>query len=82
MLYAQDGFPEVIRLVRFEAGARAARHRHQGGEEIFVLEGELEDDDGTYGAGTWARLPDGSAHEAVSNRGCLLYVRTGALPAE
>ena len=82
MLYAQDGYPEVIRLVRFEAGARAARHAHPGGEEIYILEGSLKDENGTYGAGTWARFPDASMHEPISEDGCLLYIRTGALPAE
>ena len=80
-LYRQDGHRESIRLVRFAPGARAPRHRHPGAEEIFVLEGTLRDEDASYGAGTWARFPDGSEHEPTSDEGCLLYIRTGHLPA-
>ena len=78
-LYRQEGFPERVRLVRFDPGAQAPDHAHPGGEEIFVLEGGLSDEDGDYSAGTWARFPDGSRHRPVSKDGCLLYVRCGGM---
>ena len=81
MLYAQDSYPENMLLARFEPGAKFPKHDHPGGEEIFVLEGTLEDENGRYPAGTWLRNPDPSSHEPFSTEGCLLYVRSGGLNA-
>lgn len=72
---------EVVKLVRFEANAACPLHVHEGGEEIFVIDGSISDDDGEYPAGSWIRLPDGSAHEVSSGPdGALLYVKSGHLP--
>ena len=71
---------EEVRLVRFASGARASAHAHKGGEEIYVLEGTLADEHGTYPAGTWLRSPDMSEHTPFSDEGCLLYMKTGHLP--
>jgi len=67
-------------LARFQPGCVAAEHDHPGGEEVFVLEGTLQDEDGTYPEGTWLRLPAGSRHHPRSDAGCLLYVKIGHLP--
>lgn len=80
-LYRQAGFPEQIRLVELAPGTRVEQHPHPGGEEVFVLSGSIQDDDGVYPAGTWFRLPDGSSHAPWSEDGCTLYVRVGHLPA-
>ena len=32
----------VTSLLRFDAGARFPLHDHPGGEEVFVVDGELE----------------------------------------
>lgn len=70
---------ERVSLVRFEPGGRAEAHDHPGGEEVFVLEGTFEDENGAYPAGTWMRSPKGSGHEPFSTEGCLLYVKHGHL---
>lgn len=71
---------EVVSLLRFAPGARANAHAHAGGEELYVLEGELRDEHGDYPAGTWIRSPAGSQHHPWSPTGCLLYSKTGHLP--
>ncbi len=71
---------EEVRLVRFAPGAHASAHGHKGGEEIYVLDGTLQDEHGTYPAGTWLRSPDMSEHTPFSNEGCLIYMKTGHLP--
>ena len=71
---------EEVRLVRFAPGACAAAHSHPGGEEIFVLDGTLRDEHGTYPAGTWLRNPDMSEHRPFSDEGCLIYMKSGHLP--
>jgi anti-sigma factor ChrR (cupin superfamily) len=78
-LYGSESYPERIRLVRFAPGTRFPRHGHPGGEEIFVVEGDIEDAFGRYDKGAWARFPDGSEHEPFSENGALLYVKTGHL---
>ncbi|MEM7082289.1 MAG: cupin domain-containing protein [Pseudomonadota bacterium] len=70
---------EQVALVRWQAGTRFHRHRHQGGEEILVLEGTFQDEHGDYPAGTWLRSPHGSEHRPRSDEGCLIYVKTGHL---
>ena len=72
---------ERVRLVRFARGASSARHAHPGGEEILVLTGAFEDEQGRYAKGTWLRSPAGSSHGVVSPEGCTLWVKTGHLPA-
>jgi len=37
-------------------------HPHSGGKEIYVMRGEIRDEDGSYPAGTWLRRPPGSQH--------------------
>lgn len=70
---------ESVVLVRWAPGTRLAPHRHQGGEEIFVLSGTFQDENGNYPAGTWIRSPHLSAHAPFSDEGCLIYVKTGHL---
>ncbi len=70
---------ENVRLIRFAPGARAKHHRHGGGEEILVVEGTLQDQNGDYPTGTWIRNPDGSEHQPFSTEGCLVYVKGGHL---
>ena len=71
--------PERVRLLRLAPGARLERHGHLGGEEIFVIEGAFEDEQGRYRKGSWLRNPPGSAHGVASEEGCTLYVKTGHL---
>ena len=70
---------ETCKLVRWQAGARAPGHVHPGGAEVLVLEGELEDEQGRYAAGSWLRLPPGARHRPRSAAGCLLYVKVGGV---
>ena len=80
VLYSQRGYPDLIRLLRFAPGSTGDPGPHPGGEEILVLEGALEDDDGCYRAGDWLRSPPGSRHVLRSPEGCLCYAKTGHLP--
>ena len=62
-------------LVRFKPGAASKPHEHGGTEEFMVLEGELEDSDGTImRAGDFVSYRPGSRHFSVSESGCLLLV--------
>jgi len=53
-------------------------HDHVGGEEIFILQGELRDERGLYGPGVWIRFPIGLRHTPTSlAEGCRMLVREG-----
>lgn len=72
---------ERVSLVRWAPNTAFVEHVHPGGEEIFVLDGAVEDDEGRYTAGSWLRNPPQSRHRPFSLEGCLLYVKAGHLPA-
>ncbi|NNU16731.1 cupin [Parvularcula sp. ZS-1/3] len=72
---------EKVAIVRWQPGTRFQGHRHWGGEEIFVLDGTFQDEHGDYPKGTWLRSPHLSFHDPFSEEGCLIYVKTGHLPA-
>lgn len=79
MLLYQNGGERVL-LARYAPGARLDGDFHDGGEEVLVLDGLLEDEHGRYPAGTWLRQPHGSSHSPFSEKGCTLFVKRGHLP--
>jgi anti-sigma factor ChrR (cupin superfamily) len=71
---------ESTALVRWPAGEVFQAHRHAGGEELFVISGELQDEHGRYPAGTWLRSPDQSDHLPFAEQETVIWVKTGHLP--
>ena len=80
LLYEDPPFPDTTRLERWSAGTPPVEHFADGGFELFVLDGELRDESGSYPAGSWLRLPAEGSHTAHTEGGCVLYRKTGALP--
>jgi anti-sigma factor ChrR (cupin superfamily) len=72
---------EHTALVRWAPDTLFNPHVHPGGEEIFVLSGVFEDEQGTYPQGTWLRNPPYSQHRPLSRGGCIIFVKTGHMPA-
>lgn len=71
---------ESCALVRWAPNTLFSKHKHWGGEEIFVLEGTFYDEHGIYPMGTWIRSPHLSAHTPFTKEdGALIYVKTGHL---
>lgn len=70
---------ESVALVHLLAGKFTPTHTRKGGEEIYVISGELIDKLGHYPAGSWIRSPDLSNHGAYVERETLIYVKTGHL---
>jgi len=62
-------------LVRYAPNSSFAPHTHDGGEEIFVLEGTFSDEHGDYPAGTYLRNPPNSHHSPNSKDGCTIFVK-------
>lgn len=61
-------------LLKFEPGAQYHPHRHPGGEEYYVLEGELDDVGKTWPAGSYVWHAPGSIHKPRSKTGCTVLV--------
>jgi anti-sigma factor ChrR (cupin superfamily) len=76
-LLARDGGEnaQATTIVKYEPGAAFPSHAHPQGEEIVVLEGELQDEHGSYPAGTYIKNPHGSSHAPRSAAGCTLFVK-------
>lgn len=72
-LSAESG--RATSIVRYHPGASFSPHRHEGGEEIYVLEGIFSDEHGDYPAGSYLRNPPGSSHQPRSDEGCTIFVK-------
>jgi anti-sigma factor ChrR (cupin superfamily) len=70
---------EQVALVRWPAGEHFEDHRHFGGEEIYVIKGQLRDEHGSYRAGTWIRSPHLSRHFPYVDEETLIWVKVGHL---
>ncbi len=62
-------------LVKAAAGVTYPLHRHQGIEEIYMLEGELIINDRVYLAGDYIRSYPHSIHAPSTNTGCMFLIR-------
>jgi anti-sigma factor ChrR (cupin superfamily) len=80
LLYEQEGYSDHMRLERWEAGQEPVHLAWPAGVELFVIDGQFNDTEGSYPAGSWLRLPPGSEHETVSTGGVELYVKEGGFP--
>jgi anti-sigma factor ChrR (cupin superfamily) len=70
---------EQVALVRWPAGEHFQAHTHFGGEEIYVISGELKDEHGSYPQGTWIRSPHLSKHHPFAEEDTLIWVKVGHL---
>lgn len=69
-------------IVRYAPGSGYSSHRHDGGEEILVLEGVFSDEHGDYPAGSYLRNPPGTSHQPFSKDGCTLLVKLWQFAAD
>jgi len=70
---------ESTALVKWPNGESFQPHRHSGGEEIFVIKGELIDEHGRYPQGTWIRSPHLSEHYPYVEQETIILVKVGHL---
>lgn len=70
---------ESTALVKWPKGEKFQLHRHFGGEEVFVIKGELIDEHGRYPQGTWIRSPDLSEHCPYVDQETIILVKVGHL---
>lgn len=82
VLPLHDHAGEHVALVRWPAGEHFQPHTHFGGEEIYVISGELIDEYDRYPAGTWIRSPHLSQHHPYVEQDTLIWVKVGHLHPE
>jgi anti-sigma factor ChrR (cupin superfamily) len=70
---------ECVTLERLPPGTLLTEADQTGGEEIFVLSGEVSDRHGSYGAGTWIRNPAGWRSGFGSKGGATYWAKRGHL---
>jgi anti-sigma factor ChrR (cupin superfamily) len=73
-LYRDDRSGASAALLRYAPGANVPRHRHDGYEHVFVLDGSQRDERGEYETGTLVINPPGTEHSVESANGCLVLV--------
>jgi quercetin dioxygenase-like cupin family protein len=61
-------------LLKFEAGATYPAHDHPGGEEVFVLEGDLKLGKDHLYAGDYLYTSPNGKHAVRSETGCVVLV--------
>ncbi|CAG0988193.1 hypothetical protein MTYP_02135 [Methylophilaceae bacterium] len=69
---AQGRAPTI--LLKFDAGATYPGHIHPGGEEIFVLEGDIRLGKDRLHAGDYLYTAPGNIHAVHSEAGCVVLV--------
>lgn len=70
---------ETVEMFRMNPGSSFIEFQVTDGEEIFVLEGSVEDDQGIYPKGTWIRNPDGLKYRLSSKSGATIWRKIGHL---
>jgi anti-sigma factor ChrR (cupin superfamily) len=61
-------------LSQVEAGPIGMLHAHDEIEQIYILEGDFFDDDGSYHAGDFVLRMPGTMHRAGSKSGCTMLL--------
>ena len=61
-------------LLKFDPGASYLAHNHPGGEEIFVLEGEMRVGKDRLGAGDYLYTAPNNRHAVHSENGCIVLI--------
>jgi anti-sigma factor ChrR (cupin superfamily) len=62
-------------LLKFEAGASYPLHTHPGGEEVFVLEGDIHLGKDHLQAGDYLFTAPDNLHAARTDGGCIVFLK-------
>ena len=66
-------------IVHLEKGVSIPFQKFSGGMEIYVIDGDFEDEFGMHGGGSWLRYPPDAGNSISTGSGCKLYVQMGGL---
>jgi anti-sigma factor ChrR (cupin superfamily) len=62
-------------IICYEKGSSVSVDSLSKGEEIFILKGDLSDDNSKYSEGTYLRIPPGSNKKLETKNGCVIYTK-------
>lgn len=62
-------------LLKFDAGSTYPLHNHPGGEEIFVLEGDVKVGKDEMQTGDYLYTAVGNKHRVSTKNGCVLLLK-------
>lgn len=62
-------------LLKFEPGASYPFHNHPGGEEAFVMEGEVYFNDHLMEKGDYLYTPPNFTHSVRTDKGCVIFFK-------
>jgi len=62
-------------LLKFDAGATYPLHTHPGGEEVFVLEGDIHLGKDHLFAGDYLYTAPDNLHAVRSDEGCVVFLK-------
>lgn len=79
VLHSASNAGELVTMERLDAGTSLQAYDCPGGEELFLLSGDLTDEAGSYKAGAWMRIPAGSRHGLSSDAGAVYWAKRGHL---
>lgn len=71
-LFEGQESPSKVMLLRYQPGASAPAHIHQGVEYIFVLSGSQTDAQGRHEVGSLVIHPKDTEHHVYSEEGCIV----------
>lgn len=77
-----DEVARATSVVRYAPGSVFPFHRHERGEEFFVLDGTFSDERGHYPRGFYVRNPPGSGHRPYSAAGATIFVKLRQMRAD
>lgn len=78
-LRLHDFETESVRMLRLDAGVSVAERDVPGGEEIYVVSGEICDTDGQWPTDSWIRNPPGVAPAWTATNPAVVWLKTGHL---
>ncbi|MBT3145451.1 cupin domain-containing protein [Neptunomonas phycophila] len=71
-----DEVARATSIVRYAPHSQFSSHTHDGGEEIFVLEGVFADEHQPYPQGSYLRNPIGTSHTPnIGKEGATIFVK-------
>lgn len=75
LLYDVESERSPTILLKFEAGATYPLHNHPGGEEVFVLEGDVKLGKDVLEKGDYLYTAEQNKHRVSTNNGCVLLLK-------
>lgn len=75
LLYDEEQKRSPTILLKFEAGASYPLHDHPGGEEIYVLEGDVKLGKDELKAGDYLFTAVNNKHRVSTKNGCVLLLK-------